>query len=321
MNGILSQEEVDALLSGLSDGPEMSVSTEDAPAAVDFSRQERIIRGRMPALDLIHERLLRDWRISHFSWLRKGIDVSIHNFSIIKYSDFIKRLPVPAHMNVISLKPWKGQGLCIIEPHLAFLWIEFMFGGSGMMAFRVEGRDFTSTEQRIILQGLDVFLKSYAKAWEPLVPIDIVYHRTEMHTQFINIVTPSELVAVLDLSVELHGHFSHIFIALPYSMLEPLKETLQKSHWVDKEETESDNRWTGYLYDAMARSDVDIEVELATASIPIKDLLNLKIGDVVTLTMQDPLYLSSCGIPIAHCEQGTHNGHYAVKYGKPIQEE
>lgn len=321
MNGILSQDEVDALLNGLSGSIDDNKDSSGQLDAVDFSRQERIIRGRMPALDLIHERLLRDWRINHFTWLRKSVDISIHAFSIIKYNDFIKRLPVPAHMNVISVKPWKGQGLCIIEPHLAFLWVDYMFGGSGNMSFRVEGREFTATEQRIILQGLDTFLKSYVKAWEPLIPLDIVYHRTEMHTQFINIVTPSELVAVLDLNVELQGHFSHIFLALPYSMLEPLKETLQKSHWVDKEDSDADNRWSGYLYDAMARSDVDVEVELGTASIPIRDVLTLKEGDVVMLTMNDPLHLTSCGIPVAECVQGTHNGHYAVRYCRSIRDE
>lgn len=315
MDGILTQEEVDALLSGLNPGETSFVSgntTKSGVHTLDFSRQERIVRGRMPALDLIHERFIRELRTKKIQWLRKAVDVSIHSFNIMKYYEFIKTLPMPAHMNVFNIEHHRGYGLVVIDPQLAFLWIDYLFGGNGRLPFRIEGREFSATEQRIILQGLDLIFQSYEKAWEPVLPLKTHYIRTEIHTQFLNVMTPTDLICVLELMYECDGRSHGIFIALPYSMLEPHKELLQKSHWVDATESHSE-RWQTGLSHALHQSDVEVEVKLGESVVSLEDLLHLKKGDVILLDIHDTLMLTSRGVPIASGKQGIYQGHYAFQ--------
>jgi flagellar motor switch protein FliM len=219
----LSQEEVDALLKGVSGEPE-EAAVEETTGGVkpyDLGRQERIVRGRMPTLELINERFARLLRIGLFNFIHKGTEISVGPIKVQKYSEFIRNLVVPTNLNLVTIKPLRGTALVVIDPNLVFLVVDSMFGGDGRFHTRVEGRDFTPTEQRIIQGLLNVIFAEYEKAWKPVFEINFDYIRSEMNTQFANIATPSEIVVAITFTVELGGNSSEMHFCIPYCCTAP----------------------------------------------------------------------------------------------------
>jgi flagellar motor switch protein FliM len=194
---ILSQEEVDALLRGVTGEPEELAGTPAGSAGVrtyDIGREERIVRGRMPTLELVHERFSRALRPALFNFMRRSAEVAVTPVKVQKYSDFVRNLVVPTNLNIVHVKPLKGTGLVIIEPTLVFQVVDHLFGGSGQIHTRIEGRDFTPTEQRVIQRLLAVVFEELNKAWAQVHPLRFEHVRSEMNTQFANICTPTEVV-------------------------------------------------------------------------------------------------------------------------------
>src|SRR5436190_13289282 len=192
----LSQDEVDALLKGVTGEPE-DTKEDVNPTGVrsyNLATQERIVRGRMPTLEIINERFARLLRIGLFNFLRRSAEVSVGSVRVSKYSEFIRNLVVPTNLNLVHMKPLRGTALIVFDPGLVFLLVDNLFGGDGRFHTRVEGRDFTQTEQRIILRILDIVFEAYTKSWEPVYPVEFEYIRSEMNTQFANIATPNEVV-------------------------------------------------------------------------------------------------------------------------------
>ena len=201
----LSQDEVDALLRGVT-GESDEVAQEDDGSGIrpyNLATQERIVRGRMPTLEIINERFARLLRVGLFNFLRRSAEVSVGSVRVAKYSEFIRNLVVPTNLNLVHMKPLRGTSLIVLDPGLVFLLVDNLFGGDGRFHTRVEGRDFTQTEQRIILRILDIVFEAYTKSWEPVFPVEFEYIRSEMNTQFANIATPNEVVVATTFTVEL----------------------------------------------------------------------------------------------------------------------
>lgn len=217
---ILSQEEVDALLRGVTGEDEDDDSAQDSQGVrgYDIGRQERIVRGRMPTLEIINERFARNLRIGLFNFIRRNAEISVGPVRVQKYSEFIRNLVVPTNLNLVHVKPLRGTGLLIFDPDLVFLIVDNLFGSDGRYHVRVEGRDFTPTEQRIIRRLLEVVFTECQKAWEPVHPIEFVYLRSEMNTQFANIATPTEVVVAMTFHIELGAGGGDFHICLPYSV-------------------------------------------------------------------------------------------------------
>ncbi len=217
----LSQEEVDALLKGVTGEVDEAPPEEEAGGvkSYDLGRQERIVRGRMPTMELINERFARYLRIGLFNYMHRNTEISVGPVRVQKYSDFIRNLVVPTNLNLVQVKPLRGTGLVVFDPNLVFLVVDNMFGSDGRFHTRVEGRDFTPTEQRIIMGMLDVVFTEYEKAWKPVFEIDFEYVRSEMNTQFANIATPSEIVVAFTFTIELSGNSAEMHLCLPYSMI------------------------------------------------------------------------------------------------------
>src|SRR5512142_554493 len=224
----LSQEEVDALLKGVTGEADEEPTQEEAGGvkSYDLGRQERIVRGRMPTMELINERFARLLRIGLFNYMHRSTEISVGPIRVQKYSEFIRNLVVPTNLNLVTVKPLRGTGLVVFDPNLVFLVVDNMFGGDGRFHTRVEGRDFTPTEQRIIQGLLGVFFAEYQKAWEPVYKIEFEYVRSEMNTQFANIATPSEIVVAVTFTIELSGNSAEMHLCLPYSMVEPIRDVL-----------------------------------------------------------------------------------------------
>jgi len=314
---ILSQDEVDALLRGVSGDTEEAPSDHgaaDGVRAYDIGRQERIVRGRMPTLELINERFARLLRISLYSFLRRSPEISVGPVRVIKYSDFTRNLPVPTNLNLVHAKPLRGTALFVLDPNLVFQIIDCLFGGSGKIHTRVEGRDFTATELRIIQNVLKLAFADLEKSWQPVHPMHFEYIRSEMNTQFANIATPTEVVVVCTFTIDLGSGGGEFNVCMPYAMLEPLRDVIYSGMQADR--SESDARWITMLTRQIQDAEVDLVANLGTATVTLRDLMQLEVGDVIGLNMPETVVADVDGIPVLDCSYGVTDGRYALKVNR-----
>jgi flagellar motor switch protein FliM len=222
----LSQDEVDALLKGVSgEADEVAAETETPGIRpYNLATQERIVRGRMPTLEIINERFARQMRLGLFNFMRRTAEISVGPIRIIKYNEFIRNLVVPTNLNMVQARPLRGTALFIFDPNLVFLVVDNLFGGDGRFHTRVEGRDFTQTEQRIIQRLLGLVFEEYEKSWKPVYELKFEYLRSEMNTQFANIATPNEVVVVTTFNIEFGPIAGEFHICMPYAMIEPVRD-------------------------------------------------------------------------------------------------
>ncbi len=311
---ILSQDEVDALLEGIT-GESQKPEVEEAPAdgvhQYNLASQERIVRGRMPTMEIINERFARNSRIGLFNLIRKSPEVSIGGIKIHKYSAFLREIVVPTNFNIMSVRPLRGSGLVILEPNFVFAAIDAMFGGAGKFHTRIEGRDFSPTEQRVIQRLVDTITTEYKKAWVGIYPLELEYQRSEMQPQFANIATPSEIVVSSSFTFEFGDSSGTMHLCIPYATLEPIRDVLYSS--VQGDATEPDRRWVNLLKQEIQSAEVTLTTELATADTTVEQLLALKAGDFIELDL-DPLVQAKVdGVPVFTCHYGTSGGKYAIK--------
>ncbi|MFO0235720.1 MAG: flagellar motor switch protein FliM [Burkholderiales bacterium] len=306
----LSQDEVDALLEGVDEAPAASSGT-GGPIAYDLAKQERIVRGRMPTLEMINERFARNLRIGLFNFMRRNPEISVGPIKVQKYSAFLRGIAVPANINVVAVKPLRGNGLVICDPKLVFTIIDNLFGGSGRLQYRIEGRDFSATEQRIIQRMLDVTLEEYRKAWQGIYPLVLEYMRSEMNPQFATIATPGEIVVTTTFSLEIGELGGELHICIPYSTLEPIRDVLYSTLQGDSMET--DKRWVNLLTQQIKVAEIELTAELAHARATVGELMALKAGDFIELDLSDTVTVKSDGVPVFQCRYGTSNGRYAIR--------
>jgi len=319
-DSFLSQDEVDALLKGVN-GEQDEVKPEAAdPSEVrpyNLATQERIVRGRMPTLEIINERFARLLRIGLFNFLRRAVEVSVGPVRISKYSDFVRNLVVPTNLNLVHMNPLRGTALMVLEPSLAFLMVDNMFGGDGRFHTRVEGREFTQTEQRIIRRVIDILFENYAKSWEPVYPVEFEYIRSEMNTQFANIATPNEVIVAITFTVELGEVGGEMHFCFPYSMLEPVKDILTSS--LQGEVLGVDKRWVRLMTQQIQAAEVEMVADLAQTKMNLSDVLNMKVGDVIPLSITEEVEAKVDNIPVMQCKYGLFNGQYALRVQKLLR--
>ncbi|MDP5240780.1 flagellar motor switch protein FliM [Uliginosibacterium sp. 31-16] len=318
----LSQEEVDALLKGVTgelDEPEQTGDDGTGIRSYNIATQERIVRGRMPTLELIHERYARYLRIGLFNYMHRNAEVSVGPIRVQKYSEFVRNLVVPTNLNLIMAKPLRGTGLIVFDPNLVFLVVDNMFGGDGRFHTRVEGRDFTATEQRIIQGLLRVVFAEYERAWSPVFQIQFEYIRSEMNSQFANIATPSEIVVATTFTLEFGGAQADMHICFPYSMVEPIRDILYSS--MQSDHITQDKRWISLMSKQINGVDVDLVANLGTTKISLRDIVNFKVGDVIPLDIPENIEANVDGVKILECKYGIQSAHYALRVEKFIRPE
>ncbi|MGY6277677.1 flagellar motor switch protein FliM [Methylomonas sp. MgM2] len=320
---LLSQDEIDALLHGVDDGDIDTVPDEDQEEAratrlYDFNSQERIVRGRMPTLEMVNERFARYFRISLFNFLRRAAEISVSGIQVQKFSEFIQSLFVPTNLNVIRMSPLRGRALIIMEPRLVFTAVDNFFGGGGQFYNKVEGREFTPTEMRIIRLILDLVFKDLAEAWKPVMDVNFDYVNSEVNPQFANIVSPSEIVVISTIHVELEGGGGDINMALPYTMIEPIRELLDA---VTSDRGEIDGRWQESLRTEIMRSQVTLSSNLIEKEMLISDVIELKKGDVIPFEMPESVLLDVENVPVFRGKLGLSDGNYAIEIIEKISSE
>ena len=301
MSNFLSQDEVDALLRGINEG---EVETEqDTPAAdsglqqYDLANQERIIRGRMPTLEIINQKMARQLRAAFSGALRRVVDVSALNVEMIKFGEFLKTLPVPTSMHVFRMLPLRGGALLIIESKLVFALIDSFFGGPGTTFVKVEGRDFTSIESHLIQRVVNLTFEEMERAWEPVEPIQIELERSEVNPQFVGIVPPSDIVVITPFEMEMDEARGNITVCIPYSTLEPIRSKLNAAF--QSERLELDQAWVRRIMRQLEEVEVEASVDLGSTEVTLQSLLSLQVGDIICLDQDSDMELIVCieGVP------------------------
>ncbi len=317
---LLSQDEIDALLHGVDDGDvDTNVDDEEVNASArsyDFNSQERIVRGRMPTLEMVNERFARHFRIALFNFLRRSAEISVSGIQVQKFSEFIQSLFVPTNLNVVRMSPLRGRALIVLEPRLVFTAVDNFFGGGGQFYNKVEGREFTPTEMRIIRLIVDMIFKDLTEAWKPVMDMEFEYLNSEVNPQFANIVSPSEIVVISTIHVELEGGGGDINIAMPYTMIEPIRELLD-AVTSDRGEVD-DGRWQEALRGEIIRSEVTLSSKLIEKEMLISEVIELKKGDVIPIDMPDTVLLEVENVPIFRGKLGLSDGNYAVEISDKV---
>ena len=309
----LSQEEVDALLAGVTGESQESSKPEADDGGVrtyDLSSQERIVRGRMPTLEIVNERFARNLRVGIFNFMRRNPDISVGPVKVQKYGVFLRNVAVPTNINMVHVRPLRGMGLVICDPTLVFSVIDNLFGGNGLNQARVEGREFSATEQRIILRLVEVISEEYAKSWAPIYPIVLEYARSEMNTQFANIATPSEIVVTTTFEIEIGEAGGSMHICIPYSTFEPIREILYSP--LQGDQGAADRRWLNLLKQQIKAATVELVAELAHSQATVRELMALKAGDFIELDRQPTLTAKVDGVPVFECDYGVLGSRYGV---------
>ena len=312
---ILTQNEVDALLQGIT-GESQALEQEEASAeggtrAYDLANQERIVRGRMPTMEVVNERFARNIRVGLFNLIRKSPEVSIGGIKVQKYGAFLREIVVPTNFNIVSVKPLRGSALIVCDPNLVFAVIDALFGGAGKYHTRIEGREFSPTEQRVILRLLQTIMAEYRKSWVGVYPLELEYQRSEMQPQFANVASPSEMVVTTSFALEIGDTSGSINLCFPYSTLEPIRDVLYSTSQGDA--GEPDRRWVQVLKTEIQSAQVEMVATLATAPATVEQLLSFKPGDFIELDLEQVIQAKVDGVPVFDCHYGTSNKHYAIK--------
>jgi flagellar motor switch protein FliM len=316
---VLSQDEVDALLQGIAGEdakPEQEEASDAAIRHYDLASQERIVRGRMPTMEVINERFARNIRSGLFDLIRKSPEVAIGGIKVLKYSAFLREIVVPTNFNIVSLKPLRGSGLVVCDPMLVFAVIDALFGGAGKYHTRIEGRDFSPTEQRVITRLVALICAEFKKAWHGIYPLELEYQRSEMLPQFATVATPSEIVVATSFTLEIGETTGTLHFCIPYAALEPIRDVLYAS--VQGETAEPDKRWVDLLKTQIQAAEVQLVAELATAPATVEQLLAFKPGDFIELDLDPAIQATVDGVPVLDCHYGTANGRYAIKIDRLI---
>jgi flagellar motor switch protein FliM len=312
---ILSQDEIDSLLKGVQTG-DIGAGADtptDGSQEFNFRSQERIIRGRMPGLEIANERFARTFRNSITSILRRFVDVNVQGVTMMKFGDFMKTLPLPSNINLFRMKPLKGLSLFVIEAPMVFAFVECFFGGATVQYVKAEGRYFTAIEQKIIRKIMESAFTDMAASWAGIAQFEPEYVGNEINPQFVTIVQPAEIVIKVQLNIELENFTGKIYFCIPYSVVEPLKEKLCSGFQAER--FEIDERWISGLKEKLLETRVNLTGEVGRVQLSIGEVMGLKVGSVINLGVHrdEPLLVKIEDVPKYHGLPGHRKGNQAIK--------
>jgi flagellar motor switch protein FliM len=315
---ILNQDEIDALLKGVDTGAVQAAT--DLPAAgearnFDLATQVRIVRGRMPTLEMINDRLGRLLRIGIFNMIRRTPEITAVPVKVMKFSEYVQTLPMPSSLNMVKINPWRGTALFVLDPKLVFAVVDNFFGGKGRHT-KIEGRDFTRTESRIIQMVLQQTFADFHEAWAPVADVNVEYLSSEINPHFANIVSPSEIVVVTSLKIDLEGSGGLLQVTVPYSMIEPIRDILDSGMQSDR--AERDENWIQTLREELEDADVEFVPLIGHAQLTVGKLLDLKPGDVIPCDFDGHLTIIAEGVPVLRGTYGSSRGQQAIKISERL---
>ena len=316
MSDLLSQDEIDALMDGVAEGAVPTGNDEPLPRdeviQFDFTQQDRIVRGRLPTLEMVNDRFSRFFRTALSNVLRKTCDVSALGVKMVKFAEYVHGLTLPSNLNLVRVKPLRGTALVVFEPRLVFTVIDNFFGGDGRYHTRIEGRDFTVTENRVIQIMLSEFFAGMTEAWAPVLGLDFEYLNSETNPQFANIVSPTETVVVCRFHVELDGGGGEVNLTIPYAMIEPIRTLLDAG--VQSDRMERDDRFADMLREEVLDAEVDLNSLLLETHMSLGEFLHLRPGDVIPVHLPELVTVYAEDVPVFRGRYGQSNGVNAVRF-------
>jgi flagellar motor switch protein FliM len=320
INDVLSQDEIDALLHGV-DGGDVETTQDEIPAGeargYDFTSQDRIVRGRMPTLEMINERFARHLRINLFNMLRRTAEISVDGVKVMKFGEYVHSLYVPTSLNMVKVRPLRGTALFILDPKLVFTVVDTFFGGDGSFYAKIEGREFTPTENRVIQMLLNATFENLVEAWAPVMDVNFEFLNSEVNPQFANIVSPSEIVVVSKFDIDLEGGSGSMHITMPYSMIEPIRDLLDAG--VQSDRSDVDERWAIAVREELKSAPVNLNSTLAEMELTLGDILNLNAGDIIPVEIPEKVTLCAEGVPVYEGLFGVANGNNAIKITNEVE--
>ncbi|MGH8383919.1 MAG: flagellar motor switch protein FliM [Pseudomonas sp.] len=315
---LLSQDEIDALLHGVDDGLVQTDTVAEAGSvkSYDLTSQDRIVRGRMPTLEMINERFARYTRISMFNMLRRSADVAVGGVQVMKFGEYVHSLYVPTSLNLVKIKPLRGTALFILDAKLVFKLVDNFFGGDGRHA-KIEGREFTPTELRVVRMVLEQAFIDLKEAWQAIMEVNFEYINSEVNPAMANIVGPSEAIVVSTFHIELDGGGGDLHVTMPYSMIEPVREMLDAGFQSDLDD--QDERWVNALRQDVMDVDVPIGATVARRQLKLRDILHMQPGDIIPVEMPEDMIMRANGVPAFKVKMGSHKGNLALQVIEPIE--
>lgn len=323
MNQVLTQDEINSLLRGLSDSDIEQDAVETVNQNVnakkfDLANQERIIRGRMPTMELIHDRFARQFRTVLAKFLGRTCFANVGGIEMIKFGLFMKKLPLPSSLHIFRMPPLPGYALLVVSSPLVFGIIDSVFGGSGQGRVKIEGREYTPIETRLVGKVVMMALDILRDAWAPIHPVDFVYVRSEFNPLAIAIVPPTDVVITVNIEVELEQESTLLTICTPYSTIEPLRGKLVTGFQSTR--LEADTTTSRRMEVSIRQTLANMSVQLATGAIKPRELLQLKKGDIITLDTNpaDEALVKIEGTPKFYAYCGSYRGNRAARITRPI---
>ena len=328
MAQILSQDEVDALLNAVNDGESDDLlggggdgfddidDVDDSNENIqtyDLTNQDRVIRGRMPILEIIYERFIRQFRVSLSNSLRKISTISMISTDLLKFGEFVNTLPIPSCMCIVRFNELRGPALVVFESKLAYAIIDSYFGGTDRPFTKIEGKEFTTIELSFMRKVMDMAINDLEEAWAPVHKIDAQYVRTEINPQFVGVVPPSDVIIATTFEVEFESASGTIMVVVPYSTIEPIKQKLSSSFQTDNDM--ADTIWTTAMNAHLLETNADVVVKLGEADMTVGDLVNLQVGDVLPLNQEasGEVVAEIEGVDKYKCIIGTYKGNRAIQ--------
>ncbi|MEC7277940.1 MAG: flagellar motor switch protein FliM [Bdellovibrionota bacterium] len=333
MAQVLSQDEVDALLNAVNDGESEDIlgggggdfdaadDVDDNIQTYDLTNQDRVIRGRMPILEIIYERFIRSFRVSLSNSLRKISTISMISTDLLKFGEFVNTLPIPSCMCIMRYNELRGPALLVFESKLAYAIIDSYFGGTDRPFTKIEGKEFTMIELSFMKKVMDMAISDLEEAWAPVHRIDAQYLRTEINPQFVGVVPPSDVIIATTLEVEFESASGTIMIVVPYSTIEPIKQKLSSSFQTDNDM--ADSIWTTAMNEHIMDAHTEMIVKLGEADMTVGDLITLEKGDIIPLNQEasGEVTLAVEGVEKMKCLIGVHKGNRAIQVTKVLNEE
>jgi flagellar motor switch protein FliM len=331
MAQVLSQDEVDALLNAVNDDPESSGEAENGADGsgedgqsdaniqpYDLTNQDRVIRGRMPILEIIYERFIRQFRVSLSNSLRKISTISMISTDLLKFGEFVNTLPIPSCMCIMRFNELRGPALIVFESKLAYAIIDSYFGGTDRPFTKIEGKEFTSIELSFMRRVMDMAINDLEEAWAPVHRIDAQYVRTEINPQFVGVVPPSDVIITTTFEVEFESASGTIMVVIPYSTIEPIKHKLSSSYQTDNDVV--DTLWTRSMQEHIQHAQATAVVKLGETEMTIGDLVGLQVGDIIPLSQEvsGELDLEIEDAKKLKCLIGVYKGSRAVQITRRI---
>lgn len=309
--GVLDQDEINSLL-----GDEGSGETTGVMALVNSTM---VNYERLPMLDIVFDRMVRLMSTTLRNLTSDTVDVSLDQVSTVRFGDYMDSIPEPAMLSVFKAEEWENSGLMVADSAMIYSIVDVLLGGrKGAPAIRVEGRPYTTIEQKLVERMVQVTLSDLSSAFDPLSPVSFSLERMETNPQFATISQSGNACVLARLRVDMGDRGGRIEILIPYATLEPIRELLLQMFMGEK--FGRDSIWENHLTEELYQTDVNLQAVLGEIAVPLKDMLNWKVGTQLMFNtyLDDEIELRCGHVPMFRGPVGQKQDHIAVRIDKYI---